>query len=73
MDTFRAQMEKENVTHLVLTNLDDVAYLLNVRGSDIQFNPVFFAYAALSLNSVSITYLDALTSDRASSTNARYF
>ncbi|CAB3258289.1 unnamed protein product [Arctia plantaginis] len=29
---------------LILTALDDIAYTLNLRGSDIPFNPVFFSY-----------------------------
>jgi len=29
---------------LLLTTLDDICWLLNLRGSDIDFNPVFFAY-----------------------------
>ena len=29
---------------LLLTTLDDIAWLLNLRGSDIPFNPVFFSY-----------------------------
>ncbi|KAI9188683.1 hypothetical protein H9P43_000104 [Blastocladiella emersonii ATCC 22665] len=33
---------------LVLTALDDIAWLFNLRGSDIAFNPVFFAYALVS-------------------------
>merc|ERR1719233_2607265 len=28
--------------------LDDVAWMLNLRGSDIAFNPVFFSYAAVT-------------------------
>lgn len=32
------------------TALDDVAWLLNLRGSDIEFNPVFFAYAYVGLD-----------------------
>ena len=28
--------------------LDEVAWLLNLRGSDIDFNPVFFAYAIVT-------------------------
>ena len=31
-------------TALVVTTLDDIAWLLNLRGSDIAYNPVFFAY-----------------------------
>ena len=33
--------------------LDDVAWLLNLRGSDIHFNPVFFSYAAVTEKEVS--------------------
>ncbi|GAA5995320.1 aminopeptidase P [Rhodotorula paludigena] len=32
---------------LVVTLLDEIAWLLNLRGSDIPFNPVFFAYLVL--------------------------
>eukprot|EP00761_Pharyngomonas_kirbyi_P014833 gb/GECH01014863.1/.p1 GENE.gb/GECH01014863.1/~~gb/GECH01014863.1/.p1 ORF type:complete len:617 (+),score=120.10 gb/GECH01014863.1/:1-1851(+) len=32
---------------LVLTALDEVAWLLNLRGSDVPFNPVFLAYAVV--------------------------
>ena len=28
--------------------MDDVAWLLNLRGSDIAYNPVFFSYAAVT-------------------------
>ncbi|XP_076678349.1 xaa-Pro aminopeptidase ApepP [Andrena cerasifolii] len=43
-------MSKNNVKALVVTALDEVAYLLNLRGSDIPYNPVFFAYAVLTLD-----------------------
>jgi len=36
---------------LVLSALDDVAWLLNMRGSDIPFNPVFFAYCVVTVDS----------------------
>ena len=29
----------------ILSALDDIAWLLNLRGNDIEYNPVFFAYA----------------------------
>jgi Xaa-Pro aminopeptidase len=32
---------------LLLTTLDDIAWLLNLRGNDIEFNPLFFSYAIL--------------------------
>ena len=30
---------------LLVTTLDDICWLTNLRGTDITFNPVFFAYA----------------------------
>ncbi|MBI4081612.1 MAG: aminopeptidase P family protein [Candidatus Lambdaproteobacteria bacterium] len=40
----RAAMGEQRVTALVLTRLDEVAWLTNLRGSDIPYNPVFEAY-----------------------------
>lgn len=28
-----------------MTTLDDICWLTNLRGTDIEYNPVFFAYA----------------------------
>ena len=36
--------------------LDDVAWLFNLRGSDINFNPVFFSYAAVTEKEVFVFY-----------------
>lgn len=38
------QVETRRVAALLLTALDDIAYTLNLRGSDIPYNPVFFSY-----------------------------
>jgi Xaa-Pro aminopeptidase len=37
-----AKMDKADV--LLMTALDDIAWTLNLRGSDIEYNPVFFSY-----------------------------
>ncbi len=34
----------------LLTTLDDIAYLLNVRGDDIPYTPVFYSYLYVSLD-----------------------
>jgi Xaa-Pro aminopeptidase len=44
----RQELEKQKTRALVVTMLDEVAWLFNLRGSDIDFNPVFFAYAVVS-------------------------
>ena len=33
---------------MVVNMLDEVAWLFNLRGSDIDYNPVFFAYAVIT-------------------------
>ncbi|XP_063371796.1 xaa-Pro aminopeptidase ApepP-like [Cydia amplana] len=45
-----AQISARGATALVLTALDDIAYTLNLRGSDIIHNPVFFAYLVLRVD-----------------------
>lgn len=50
----RGEMSAAEVDMLVLTALDEVAWLLNLRGSDIPYNPVFRAYVAVSTTSVDL-------------------
>ncbi|KAI9217914.1 putative Xaa-Pro aminopeptidase P, partial [Blastocladiella britannica] len=51
--------DKDVAAHaLVLTALDDLAWLFNLRGSDIAFNPVFFAYAVITRDDATL-YIDA--------------
>lgn len=50
----RKSMNENGVTYLLISALDDVAYLLNLRGSDIPFNPVFFAYVVVGNQDVHI-------------------
>jgi Xaa-Pro aminopeptidase len=42
---------------MVVSMLDEVAWLFNLRGSDIDYNPVFFAYALVTHDSVTL-YID---------------
>ena len=44
-----AMLEKGAQWHL-LSTLDDIAWLLNLRGSDVSFNPVFMAHVLIGLN-----------------------
>ncbi|KAG8035943.1 hypothetical protein G9C98_003069 [Cotesia typhae] len=50
----REAMKKNRASVLVITTLDEVAYLLNLRGSDIPYNPVFFAYVFITLTDIHI-------------------
>ncbi|XP_017493520.1 PREDICTED: xaa-Pro aminopeptidase 1-like, partial [Rhagoletis zephyria] len=49
VEEVRGEMRAKGASLLVLTALDDVAWLLNLRGADIEYNPVFFAYAIVTL------------------------
>ena len=44
----RAMLELRKATELLITTLDDIAWLFNLRGSDIECNPVFLAYALIT-------------------------
>ncbi|KAF8804633.1 Creatinase/aminopeptidase [Phlegmacium glaucopus] len=50
----REELEKKKAKAIVVTMLDEVAWLFNLRGSDIDFNPVFFAYAVITTNTVAL-------------------
>ncbi len=41
----RAKMIQLGASHHLITTLDDIAWLFNVRGSDVAYNPVVTAYA----------------------------
>ncbi|RDI98292.1 aminopeptidase P family protein [Dyella solisilvae] len=40
----RTAMRKQDATHHLLSSLDDIAWLTNLRGSDVECNPVFLAH-----------------------------
>merc|ERR1719414_770584 len=48
----RAVMKDRKADVLVLSALDDSAWFLNLRGSDITYNPVFFCYTVITQDKV---------------------
>ena len=47
----RAALSAHKVKHLkgtIVNMLDEVAWLFNLRGTDIPYNPVFFAYGIVT-------------------------
>lgn len=48
LTAIRQKMKAEGATAHVLSSLDDVAWTLNLRGSDVQCNPVFLGYVLLT-------------------------
>lgn len=48
--TTRDAMQKAGAQWHVLSTLDDIGYLFNLRGSDVSFNPVFVAHAIIGID-----------------------
>merc|ERR1711970_1314604 len=48
----RIEIKKKNTSGLIITMLDEICWLFNIRGSDIPFNPLFFCYCYISLDSI---------------------
>lgn len=53
----RDKMKENNCNIHLITSLDDIAYILNLRGNDIKNNPVFLSYLLLTDDKV-ILYID---------------
>lgn len=54
----RAQMKDQGVDHHLITTLDDIAWLFNIRGTDVDFNPVAVCFALVSRESAQL-FIDA--------------
>ncbi|RLD64586.1 MAG: aminopeptidase P family protein [Bacteroidetes bacterium] len=46
----RSIMIEKNVTCHILSSLDDIAWLFNIRGNDVKYNPVVISYALITLD-----------------------
>ena len=52
--TLRGIMADKGVTHFLVTALDDIAWVTNLRGNDVNFNPVFLAYLCITPKSTTL-------------------
>jgi Xaa-Pro aminopeptidase len=52
----KAMLEQGAQWHL-LSTLDDIAWVLNLRGSDVSFNPVFMSHVLIGLNNAHLFVL----------------
>lgn len=50
----REEMKKSEADYHVIASLDDIAWLFNLRGSDIPRNPVFFAWCLIGKDTVNL-------------------
>lgn len=52
IEWLRAWMQEVDAEYCLLGSLDEIAWMLNVRGQDIDFNPVVFSYLLVGQDSV---------------------
>ncbi|KAG5930669.1 hypothetical protein E4U42_000009 [Claviceps africana] len=57
IDELRQELSKKNCPGFFVSMLDEVAWLFNLRGNDIPYNPVFFSYATITPEEV-LLYVD---------------
>ncbi|MET3108487.1 Xaa-Pro aminopeptidase [Oxalobacteraceae bacterium GrIS 2.11] len=50
----RAQMQQLGADWHLISSLDDIAWLLNLRGADVNYNPVFLAHLLISNDQVEL-------------------
>lgn len=50
LDKIRQRMAAKGAAYYLVSTLDDIAWTLNLRGNDVDFNPVFISYLFLSEN-----------------------
>jgi Xaa-Pro aminopeptidase len=48
LEELRRDLEKKKSAGFIVSGLDEIAWLFNLRGNDIPYNPVFFSYAAVT-------------------------
>ncbi|MFT6782233.1 MAG: Xaa-Pro aminopeptidase [Saprospiraceae bacterium] len=54
IEEIRKEMKNQGVDHHLVTTLDDIAWIFNIRGRDVEFNPVAVAFAIISLESTTL-------------------
>jgi Xaa-Pro aminopeptidase len=50
----REVMAKENASHLLISKLDDIMWLYNIRANDVTYNPVALSYTFISMETAVI-------------------
>jgi Xaa-Pro aminopeptidase len=58
LDQIRCEMQQKGAQWHFISTLDDLAWLLNLRGADVSYNPVFVAHALIGLDSASLFVAD---------------
>ncbi len=57
LNIVREEMKKKGAEYYLLSSLDDIAWLFNIRGNDVRNNPVTISYALASMDNA-ILFID---------------
>lgn len=57
IEELRKELTKKKSAGIVISMLDEIAWLFNLRGADIPYNPVFFSYAIVTPSTTDL-YVD---------------
>jgi len=57
IEVLRKELDKKKAAGFVVSMLDEIAWLFNLRGNDIPYNPVFFSYTVVTPTTVTL-YID---------------
>ncbi len=52
LEDLRTVMKEKGASSHIITSLDDIAWLFNIRGQDIPYNPVILAYSVITLEQI---------------------
>ncbi len=63
LNRLREKMREESSDYVVVPTLDDIAWLFNIRGFDIDYCPVVMSYAIIGLESATLFVKDEKSSD----------
>lgn len=50
LNDVRSRMKEMGADYHLITSLDDIAWLLNIRGGDVNYSPLFTSFALLTMN-----------------------
>ncbi|MFA4867690.1 MAG: aminopeptidase P family protein [Pedobacter sp.] len=53
----RTSLQKQGATHHLISSLDDLAWLFNIRGKDVSYNPVVLSFALINQDHATL-YMD---------------
>ncbi len=58
LDDFSEFLQNKNIDHYLVTGLDNIAWLLNIRADDVLYTPLVYSYLIISINKKPSLYVN---------------